>query len=88
MIRKAAQLALISASAIMGASLLSPAGAIPAYPVALSPAASTSTVQSVSFWGLPYPYGFQYRSPWLGCSSYSYVHRRYRGRTVRVRVCD
>ena len=77
--------ALMIATAVTGAtSTPSPAGPVPADPLAVV-ANLRSPVENVTFWGLPFPYG--YAAPRESCFRHAWVETPEGWRWRRVYVC-
>ncbi len=77
-------LVLVTAAGITAAALSAANGAGPTVgPAAISGA--ISSVESVSFWGRPYPYGYRWR-PWA-CFRPRWVDRPWGGHWEHVRIC-
>lgn len=77
-------LGLAIAGVVAVGAFASSAGAAPISPVSLA-GMSASEIDQVSFWGLPYPYGYRYR-PGRGFR-HVYGVRRHAARCQKVMVC-
>jgi len=85
MFRRATHLMIVAASLAIGTSFTTSAGAAPTYPIEPGPG-TTSIAEQVSFWGLPYPYGYSYRGH--RCLRHVRLQTRHGWRWRRVWVCD
>ena len=86
MVRRNFKIVVVAAAFALGACLVSPAVAAPVQPIDIAKGVAPE-IDQVSFWGLPYPYGYAWRSN--PCVRHVRVHSR--GGYVRWRrvwVCD
>lgn len=85
MLRRTTHFVIVTASFVIGANLTTSAAAAPVNPIEPSQAVAPAAEQA-SFWALPYPYGYTYRTH--SCIRHVRVETRYGWRWKRVWVCN